>query len=83
MLKEMSNRLNQEREKKLQPKRIRIAIHKLSELGILLDEVDDTKIVFHFNCEKITFYPYSGWHTGKSIQDGRGLDNLLKQLTVK
>jgi len=28
----------------------------------------------------INFFPYSGWHSGKSIEDGRGFKNLLKQL---
>ena len=33
-----------------------------------------------FDNEKVKFFPYSGWHTGKSIKDGRGIENLLKQL---
>jgi hypothetical protein len=76
----MSNRLNQEREKELQPKRMEYAIQKLYEIGIFILTKDDTKITFPWDGETVTFYPYSGWHTGKTIKDGRGLDNLLKQL---
>lgn len=76
----MSNRLDQEREKELQPKRIELAVKKLNELGYISMEVDDTKIKFWHKGETVTFFPYSGWHSGKSIKDGRGLANLLKQL---
>lgn len=76
----MSNRLNQDREKELQPKRIEYAVKRLNELGYIVMEVDDTKIKFWHKGEVVIFYPYSGWHTGKSIKDGRGLENLLKQL---
>lgn len=76
----MSNRLDQNREKELQPKRIAFAVKKLNELGFISMEVDNTKIKFWHKGEPVTFFPYSGWHTGKSIKDGRGLDNLLNQL---
>lgn len=76
----MSNRLNQEREKELQPIRIEYAIKFLNELGYTELEVDNTKIIFLHKGEPVTFFPYSGWHSGKSIKDGRGLANLLKQL---
>jgi len=76
----MSNRLNQQREKELQPKRIELALKKLSALGYTANEVDDTKIKFLHKGQAVVFFPYSGWHSGKSIKDGRGLENLLKQL---
>lgn len=76
----MSNRLNQDREKDLQPKRIEYAARKLNELGYISLEIDDTKIKFFHKGEPCLLYPYSGWHTGKTIKDGRGLENLLKQL---
>lgn len=75
----MSNRLDKEREAELQPKRMDFAIKELNKLGIK-SQSDDTKIVFQHHGERVIFYPYSGWHTGKSIKDGRGLANLLKQL---
>jgi hypothetical protein len=33
-----------------------------------------------FKNELVKFFPYSGWHTGKSIVDGRGIKKLLAQL---
>jgi hypothetical protein len=29
---------------------------------------------------EITYFPYSGWASGKGITDGRGLANLIKQI---
>lgn len=76
----MSNRLNKERESELQPKRIEYAAKQLNSIGYISLEIDDTKIKFYHKGEPCTLYPYSGWHTGKTIKDGRGLQNLLKQL---
>jgi hypothetical protein len=76
----MSNRLNQEREKELEPKRYQYAKNKLAELGIELTYEHDQYIQFIWNGNKITHYNYTGWHTGKGIKDGRGIENLLKQL---
>jgi hypothetical protein len=76
----MSNRLDQEREKELQPKRIEYAIEKLENLGFEIVFKCNTRIDFYYKGELIQFYPYSGWHTGKTIKDGRGIKNLLKQL---
>lgn len=79
----MSNRLNQEREAKLQPKRIDVAKAAIEKLGYDIINEDSTSIEFFFNGELVKFFPYSGWHTGKSIKDGRGLNKLLRQLTAK
>lgn len=78
----MSNRLNQEREARLSPIRFDNAIESLSCFSevTFLPTVDKSIICFLWKGEKITFYPYSGWATGKGIVDGRGLKNLLKQL---
>lgn len=73
-------RLDKEREKKLTPTRITYAIEKISELGIFVEKKDEKTLRFWWKNEIVTYYPYSGWHTGKSIIDGRGIDNLLKQL---
>jgi len=75
----MSSRLNQEREKQLQPKRMQFAINELVDRGFKLQS-DETKIIFDYKGSPVTFYPYSGWASGKTIKDGRGLQNLLKQL---
>lgn len=79
----MSNRLDKDREAELQPKRMEYACERLSALGFKYI-ADNTKICFQYNGHQVTFYPYSGWHTGKSIIDGRGLNRLLSQLkTIK
>lgn len=74
-------RLNIERQHELEPKRIQYAINKINELGIIVTEKDNSSIKFFHKGEVITLFPYSGWFSGKGIVAGRGLDNLLKQLT--
>jgi len=76
----MSNRLDKEREQELQPERMAYAKEQLSAFGIVIDYEDATTIIFTHKGHKVTLYPYSGWHTGKSITDGRGIGRLLKQL---
>jgi len=73
-------RLNLDIQQKLEPIRINNSLTEFEKLGIEIFEIDAAKIVFIFKNEKCFFYPYSGWHTGKTIKDGRGLQNLLKQL---
>ena len=73
-------RLDIERQIELEPKRIDYAKNKLKELGFGLIHENSRMIKFIYKDAVITFYPYSGWHTGKTIKDGRGIDNLLKQL---
>ena len=41
---------------------------------------DESKIVFLYNYQTIFYYPFKEWATGKGIKDGRGLNNLLKQI---
>lgn len=76
----MSRRLDQEREQRQQPERMAYAMKKLQELGFDPWKVNETCLQFYHQGAKIFFYPYSGWHSGKLIKDGRGLENLLKQL---
>lgn len=73
-------RLDIERQNELEPKRIDYAVQQLESLGIEILSRDERKITFLFKGEKCVLFPYSGWHTGKSIKDGRGINNLLKQL---
>lgn len=73
-------RLNIERQKELEPKRFEYAKAELNKLGYVLTFEDATRLEFIFKGEKIQLYPYSGWHTGKTIKDGRGIEKLLKQL---
>ncbi len=76
----MRNRLDQEREKELQPKRIDYAIEQLKKYDCAIAIVSKTHIEFFYGKNLIKFYPYSGWFSGKGIKDGRGIKNLLKQL---
>lgn len=76
----MSNRLDQEREKELQPERMAYAKKAIEDLGYEITIEKSTSLTFMFKSEFVTIFPYSGWHTGKSIKDGRGLQNLLNQI---
>ena len=42
--------------------------------------IDETKIVFLYKNKTVLYYPKKEWATGKSIEDGRGLKNLINQL---
>lgn len=75
----MSNRLDQEREKHFLPKRILYAKKEIEKLGIETTQ-DETCVLFNYKGSQVRLFAYSGWHTGKTIKDGRGLNNLLKQL---
>jgi len=73
-------RLDLARQQKLEPKRFKKAINKIKELGYVIKIENDNCISFEFKKNKILYYPYSGWATGKGINDSRGLKNLLKQI---
>lgn len=77
----MSNRLDQEREAVLQPKRLEFAKEKIKALNLEIIQETGVLIRFKFKGEIITFYPYSGWHSGKTINDGRGIKKLLTQIS--
>lgn len=76
----MSNRLDQDREAKLQPKRLQYAKEQIEKLGLEILFECDTRIDFMYKGKTVQFFPYSGWHTGSSIKDGRGLKKLLSQI---
>lgn len=75
----MSNRLDKDREAKLEPKRMEHALEQIKKLGYSTGS-GEKYIIFEHKGEIVRFFPYSGWATGKSIRDCRGLNNLLKQL---
>lgn len=74
------SRLNKDRQEKYEPIRIDRAVNALMALGIEITFINNTRIEFYYREALITYYPYSGWASGKTIKDGRGLENLLKQL---
>lgn len=53
----------------------------LTELGYdVIWQNENQRFEFTFKGERVWLYPYTGWHTGKTIKDGRGISNLLKQI---
>ena len=76
----MSNRLDQEREARLQPIRIKTCKHTLEELGYHVEQVDHTLIIIHHPKTTIRLFPYSGWWSGKIVGSNRGFRKLLTQL---
>lgn len=62
-------------------------IHKPEHLEQFLIEneldvisIDKSCIKFWYNFNPVTFYFKKQWATGKSIEDCRGLENLIKQI---
>ncbi len=76
----MGNRLNTERQEKLEPQRREHAIKELTNLGFVILFQNKVALEFKFKGHIVKYFPYSGWATGKSIKDGRGLNNLLLQV---
>lgn len=69
-----------ERKEALQPGRIEYARTKLKALGYNVEQINPTVLKIIHKGKPIIIYPYTGWFTGKTIKDGRGINNLLKQL---
>lgn len=73
-------RLDTERQKELEPQRIANAKKSIEALGIEITLETETMLCFEFKGSVVRIFPYSGWHTGATITDGRGLKKLLDQL---
>lgn len=65
---------------KEQARRMKYALEQLREIGIVPFETNDTTIKFHHKGEVVRFYPFTGWASGKTIKDKRGIKNLINQL---
>lgn len=76
----MSSRLNKQREEALQPLRMQYAKEEIAKLGYQIEYYNQTFLTFYFKGSLVKMFPYSGWHTGKTIKDGRGIEKLLKQI---
>lgn len=76
----MSNRLDQEREAQLQPRRMQFAKESLRMMGFMPVDYSNVEIRIQYKGSVIRIFPYSGWFTGKTVEDGRGIHNLIKQL---
>jgi hypothetical protein len=53
---------------------------KIESLGYEVTSNLENRLDFVFKGRPVSFWPYTGWHTGSTIKDGRGLENLLKQI---
>lgn len=73
--------LDKEKKKAQEPERMLFAKKQIESLGYLVFQLDQNTLIFQYNDHDIKFYPFTGWATGKTIKDGRGLNNLLKQIT--
>lgn len=71
---------NKERQQELQPARMQYAISRIKALGYEVTQVDNATLQFIHNDSPILVYPYTGWFTGKSVSDGRGIHVLIGQL---
>ena len=74
------SRLDKERQKILEPKRLQSSKEALEKLGFIVEVIGTTELNFYHKGQIVKFFPYSGWHTGKTINDGRGYKKLMKQL---
>lgn len=65
-------------------RRMKYAVDQLLSLGLDLNikstNGKDNVILFLWRGSQISFWPYSGWATGKTIKDCRGIKNLIDQL---
>jgi len=76
----MGSNISNTLRKELQPRRMQYAINMILNAGCEITFQDDKEIIFQYKDERVNFFPYTGWATGKSIKDGRGIDKLIKQL---
>ena len=73
--------LMREIRKQKEPLRIGYALKKISELGFICEIDEGNKCIqFIYKGGLVRFFPHTGWATGKTIKDGRGINNLLKQI---
>lgn len=72
-----------EQRDKLEPARLEYARKSIEAIGYKTEAFENNRLSFEFKGAKVTFWVYTGWATGKSIKDGRGLSRLLRQIKPK
>ena len=73
--------LLKERRKGMEMDRMDYAKKKFEERGIVYIHNENIKALeFAYKGCVIRFFPYTGWASGRTIQDCRGIGNLLKQI---
>lgn len=75
------SRQDKQTQVELEPKRMRYAKQRIEDIGYTITDETSNSITFVFKGSPVILFPYSGWHSGKTIEDGRGINNLLKQIT--
>ncbi len=65
---------------KTQAIRMEHAVKKLEDAGHIIDILDTSSLTIEHKGQLVTFFPFTGWHTGRTIKDGRGLNKLLEKL---
>lgn len=69
-----------EREKELTPVRLKFCKERIESMGYEIKAEDQTSIIFEYKGENVRLFPYTGWFTGKTVKDGRGLRKLINQI---
>ena len=73
-------RLNKEKQTKLEPQRLEYAKSNIMEKGYEIYYESDKELRFMFKGHVVYLFAYSGWFTGVTVTDGRGINKLLKQI---
>jgi hypothetical protein len=61
--------------------RLVYATNRITELGYACKWMEQSKCLqFEYKGSIVRFFPYTGWFSGQTVMDGRGLKNLLKQM---
>jgi len=77
----MTRKKHDPQRKLLEPKMIAEALKTFQSLGIEPKLVKKgVMMVFEHKGSDIQFFPYTGWYSGKSVRDGRGINNLVRIL---
>ncbi len=58
-------------------------VESLKKRGLTIVQKKKKEVVFWWKGKNITINTWTGWFSGKTIESGRGLSNLLKQLDQK
>lgn len=72
--------ISREKREKVEPARFGYCVRKLTALGFELTTRNTREISFTYKGSTVVLYPFTGWFTGKTVKDGRGIDNLVNQL---
>lgn len=75
--------IRKERRDQKEGSRVDFAVSQLERLGYQVERVSNAILKFVFRGETVTLFPYTGWFTGKTVKDGRGIKRLLKQIRVE